>query len=632
MKSVALNHFRAACTLFLLLAGFAVSAATKPFEIQELEFKSSQVSDIIRVLSEDADVNIVATPEAGKKTVTIFLKKVNLEDAIKNICRISDLWYRKDDTANGTYRLMTKEEYSKDLVLGQDDNVKVFQLRTPNVIAIAMAIQNLYAPRVRVSYTPTITGGFGGGMGGFAGGGARGAGGNRNGGNFGGGMGGGFGGGMGGGMGGFGGGFGGNMMGGFGGGGNLYGGRGNNTFGGNSYGNNRNNMGNTGYGNMGQQNQVPRDLSVNQVEEIASESDGKHVDSEKLAEVAGMNKVIFVTVNSEHNQLIVKTSDQNIIKSIADLVEQMDIPQTQVMLEMKIIDVKVGEDFSSLFNFEIKNTKIQGDSLNPLIMGGAAALTGGGSFVYEFVSDKVKANIELLERNNRLNVISNPMLVASNHRPAHLFVGEERIMVRGYSIDNIDNINTTRTITTPETELEDIGTTLQIVPHINSDGSIHIQMMQENATLNEGAANIPVVDSNNGGVVNLPVDTITTARMQGEVFAKHGYTVAVGGLIRDSFSRNRRKVPYLADIPLLGNIFRQTEDTDSKSEMVLLITPYILNQGNNPPQAQYDPTNKYHQYAPDTAMQSLPVPPPAQPDSPECGEFCAPVNMMSSDR
>ena len=551
MKSVVLNHFRAACTLVLLLAGFAVSAATKPFEIQELEFKSSQVSDIIRVLSEDADMNIVATPEAGKKNVTIFLKKVNLEDAIKNICRISDLWYRKDDTANGTFRLMTKEEYSKDLVLGQDDNVKVFQLRTPNVIAIAMAIQNLYAPRVRVSYTPTITGG---GMGGFGGGGARGAGGNRNGGNFGVGM---------GGMGGFG---DGNAMGSFGGGsGNMYGGRGNNSFGSNSYGNNRNNMGNTGYGNMGQQNQVPRDLSVNQVEEIASESDGKHVDSEKLAEVAGMNKVIFVTVNSEHNQLIVKTSDQSIIKSIADLVAQMDIPQTQVMLEMKIIDVKVGEDFSSLFNFEIKNTKIQGDSLNPLIMGGAAALTGGGSFVYEFVSDKVKANIELLERNNRLNVISNPMLVASNHRPAHLFVGEERIMVRGYSIDNIDNINTTRTITTPETELEDIGTTLQIVPHINSDGSIHIQMMQENATLNEGAANIPVVDSNNGGVVNLPVDTITTARMEGEIFAKHGYTVAVGGLIRDSFSRNRRKVPYLADIPLLGNIFRQTEDTDSKS-------------------------------------------------------------------
>ena len=625
MKSVALNHFRAACALVILLAGFAVSAATKPFEIQELEFKSSQVSDIIRVLSEDADVNIVATPEAGKKTVTIFLKKVNLEDAIKNICRISDLWYRKDDIANGTYRLMTKEEYSKDLVLGQDDNIKVFQLRTPNVIAIAMAIQNLYAPRVRVSFNPTMSSGMGGGnFGGVN------RGGNRSSGNFGGGIGGigGFGGGMGG--------LGGNM-GGYGGGFLGSGGvRGSNAYGtfNRAYGyrEGRNNQ-SGGMSNFGFQDQVPDNLSVDQLEKLSGNSpDDKHIDSEKLTEVSGMNKVVFVTVNSEHNQLIVKTSDQNILNSIADLVMQMDIPQTQVMLEMKIIDVKVGEDFSSLFNFEIKNTKIQGDSIKPLIMGGAAALSGGGSLVYEFVSDKVKANIELLEKNNRLNVVSNPMLVASNHRPATLFVGEERVMVRGYAVSNVQNTNTATTFSSPETELLDIGTSLEIIPHINADGSIHIMMRQENSTLNEGAASLPVANNSNGDVVELPIDTVTTARMQGEVFAKHGYTVAVGGLIRDSFSRNRRKVPYLADIPLLGNVFRQTEDTDSKSEMVLLITPYILNQSNNPPQAQYDPTNKYHQYAPDTAMQSLPVPPPAQPDSPECGEFCAPVNMMSSDR
>ena len=127
----------------------------------ELEFKDSKVSDIIRVLAEDAKVNIVATPEAGKKDVTIFLKKVTLEDAIKASCRISDLWYRYDDSGQGTFRLMTKEEYSKDLILGQDDNIKVFQLRNPNVIAIAMAIQNLYAPRVRVSFNPVMSGGMG---------------------------------------------------------------------------------------------------------------------------------------------------------------------------------------------------------------------------------------------------------------------------------------------------------------------------------------------------------------------------------------------------------------------------------------------------------------------------------------
>ncbi|WP_155931081.1 type II secretion system protein GspD [Methylomonas sp. 11b] len=623
MKIVKPGHIKVLCMLMLLSAGFTVLAAAKSFEIQELEFKNSQVSDIIRVLSEDANVNIVATPEAGKKNVTIFLKKVSLEDAIRTICRISDLWYRRDDGDAGTFRLMTKEEYGKDLVMGQDDNVRVFQLRNPNVIAVAMAIESLYGNRVRVSYGSAMMLSGMGGMGSM-----NGRGGNSRGGGFGNNRGMGST-GFGGGMGGFGGGMGGGFQGGFGGSsaGNMYGGRNNRFSGG---------MGSQGaaggrYGNLQQgfREEVPKDLSVEQLAELGA--DGKRVDPGELSEVSGINKIIFVTINAEHNQLIVKTSDNAILKSISSLVEQLDKPQNQVMLEMKIIDVKVGEDFSSLFNFEIKNTKIQGDSLNPLIMGGAAAMTGGGSFVYEFLSDKIKANIEFLEKNNRVNVVSNPMLVASNHRPANLFVGEERIMVRGYSIDNIDNLNTTRTITTPETELEEIGTTLEVTPHINADGTIHIQLRQENSTLNEGAASIPVTNNTSGEVVDLPVDTITTARMEGEIFARHGYTVAVGGLIRDSFSRNRRKVPYLADIPVLGQVFRQTVDADSKSEMVLLITPYVLNQGNDSHQ-EYDPTDKYHRYAPDTAMQAKPVPKPENPDEPVCGEFCAPPRLRESDQ
>jgi Flp pilus assembly secretin CpaC len=603
------SRFTILCVM-LMLASFAAAARSKPFEIEEMEFKNSRVMDIIRVLSEDAEVNIIATPEASAKEVTIFLKKVNLEEAIKAICRVSGLWYRRDEGFNGTFRLMTKEQYSKELVVGQDDDIRVFQLRNPNVIAVASAIEDLYGDRVQVSYGNSMMGGLFGNMAGGGFGNGR----NRM------GRGGGFGSSA-------------NRMGGGGFGNNrgrnsnLIGGR-MNGLGGRGFSGRSRGMAGIG-GTLAQRDKVPEDLTVEQIEELSEDGDGRQIEAERLKSVSGVNKLIYVTVNTEHNLLIVKTSDSSILKSIASLVEQLDRPQTQVMLEMKIIDIKVGEDFSSLFSFEFKDTKLSGDSVNPIILGGAAAFSGGGTLVYEFVSEHIKANIELLERNNRVNVISNPMLVASNHRPATLFIGEERVMVRGYSIDAIDNLNTTRTITTPETELEDIGTTLEITPHINGDGSIHIQLRQENSTLNEGAAVIPVAD-NKGAVLDLPVDTVSTAFLEGEIFAKHGYTVAVGGLIRDRFSRNRRKVPYLADIPVVGNVFRSTVDEDSKSEMVLLITPYILNQGEAH-HHQYDPTEKYHKYAPDTAMQSLPVPSPQRPEIPTCGEYCAPDNLRDSD-
>nr|WP_305908883.1 hypothetical protein [Methylomarinum sp. Ch1-1]MDP4521746.1 hypothetical protein [Methylomarinum sp. Ch1-1] len=323
-------------SVMLMLMPFAALDAAKPFEIEELEFKGTRVMDIIRVLSEDARNNIIATPEAGEKKVTIFLKKVTLEQAIRAICRISDLWYRRDES--GAFRLMTKEQYSKDLVVGQDDAIRVFQLRNPNVIAIASAIEDLYGDRVEVSYGRNVTG----------------AGGNVGQGN------------------------------------NRFGGRGNagnNSRRNNSRNRNRNGSGRSGSGTLSRQQTLPEDLTVEQL--AALSAGGSQVEAGQLASVSGMSKLIYVTVNTEHNLLIVKTSDPTILKSIASLVEQLDRPQTQVMLEMKIVDIKVGEDFNSLFNFELTDTKLSGDSVNPIILGGAAALSGAAAW---FTSSSVRTS------------------------------------------------------------------------------------------------------------------------------------------------------------------------------------------------------------------------------------------------
>lgn len=568
--------------LLTLMLTIFLSQKTVAVVMEELEFKNTRLMDIIRVLSDDSQNNIIATPEAAEKTISIFLKKVTLEQAIKAICRISNLWYHFDKEGKGTFRIMTKAEYSKDLVVGQDDDIRVFTLRNPNVIAIASAIEDLYGARVDVSYGSGIASASqqnGNNRGGSSGGGGS----NRS-------------------------------------GSQRSGSRsGSNRRGGGS--------GRFGAGNS-EQDKLLKELTIEQLESLTT--GGKKIGADNFLSVAGTSTLVNVTVNIEHNLLIVKTSDQGILKSIAELVKQLDRPQTQVMLEMKIIDIKVGEDFSSLFNFELTDTSLGGDSTNPIVLGGSAALSGGGSLIYEFISQNIRANIEFLEQNNRINVISNPMLVASNHRPASLFVGEERVMVRGYEIDSIDTFNTTRTITTPDTELEEIGTTLEVTPHINEDGSIHIVLKQENATLNESAAFIPISDGN-GQILNLPIDTISTARLEGEIFARHGYTVAVGGLIRDSFSRNRRKVPFVADIPVVGNVFRSTDDEESKSELVLLITPYILNQGEQ--SANYDPTHKFHQYAEDNAFKSQALTTKTKSyDPPVCAEYCAPDNLRWADQ
>lgn len=144
-------HKQLKLSLFLL-AFFSTASLASTFKIAELEFKNSRVADVIRVLAEDAEVNIIATPEAGDKEITVFLKDVSLEQAIKAICRVSNLWYRRDAGKKGMFHIMTTEEYGKNLVVGQDDSIRVFQLHTPNVTAIATAIEDLYGDRVEVSF------------------------------------------------------------------------------------------------------------------------------------------------------------------------------------------------------------------------------------------------------------------------------------------------------------------------------------------------------------------------------------------------------------------------------------------------------------------------------------------------
>lgn len=186
--------------------------------------------------------NIIATPEAAEKEVTLFLRKVTLEEAIKAICRISGLWYRYDREGAGTFRLMTKEQYSKDLVVGQDDTIRVFPLRNPNVLAIASAIEDLYGSRVEVSYGSGISSGNTGNQRSNRGGGRAGGSGNR------------------------------------------FGGRNNGGRNNNGRNNGRNNRGNAS-GINSEQMQLLDDLTVEQLEALAS--GGKQLEVGQVASVSG---------------------------------------------------------------------------------------------------------------------------------------------------------------------------------------------------------------------------------------------------------------------------------------------------------------------------------------------------------
>ena len=194
------------------------------------------------------------------------------------------------------------------------------------------------------------------------------------------------------------------------------------------------------------------------------------------------------------------------------------------------------------------------------------------TFVYQYLSEDFTARVEMLAKDNNVDVIATPILIAANNRAARIEVGEERILTVGASSEtNVAGENgTTNRFITIDTEKRTIGTTLSIIPRINKDNTVTLYVDQESSTLLRGNNSIIV-----GGEV-IAIDSVDTAKITATVVAKNNYTIAIGGLIRSERSTARSKVPLIGDIPLVGHLFRSDSDEIRKSELILLIRPHII--------------------------------------------------------
>ncbi len=168
------------------------------------------------------------------------------------------------------------------------------------------------------------------------------------------------------------------------------------------------------------------------------------------------------------------------------------------------------------------------------------------------------------------------MILAANNQSAKIFIGEERVLTTGVntSVVTPGNGATTSNIE-PQTEIRDIGNTVEILPRINEDKTVTLTITQDSSSVATGAATIPVAGGS-GNVQGFNVDTVNTARIQGTIIATNNLTIAIGGLIRQRLNENRQKIPVLGDLPLLGTLFRRDVKENTKTELVLLITPRVM--------------------------------------------------------
>lgn len=557
---------------FLFTATFAapatVAGAVKGNKLVELEFKEASVQDVILILSETTGINIVATQKAAKRKVTLFLKGIGVEAALDTICRTAGLWYRYNKKT-GVYVIMTTEEYVKDIIVYRDEITKVFTMRYQNVVVTARVIEAMFVDRVYLDILDDVeddlevpdselgdarTGS--GGSGSSTGSGYRG-------------------------------------------GSSSYRDRGSRDSG---YGDDRVRL-LPGLDRYEQQGGKAVDevtsWQIDLMNRLLKKEGGQYGNDLMISEKAltqvhrRSSAPIYVSVNREHNLLFVRTADEKALASIEELVRISDRPTPQVLLEMKVMRISLNDGLTSAFDFSYAGNKQtmpppDGQAPNPYqpdaltgpkgLFGFMGSNINTGAMIFQLMDDHIRFRMQMLEQEGRINILATPLLLATNNRPAKIFIGRETVMTTGFSESRmqggIGGIGTYITTPVPDTEVVEIGETLTIVPSINSDRTLFLRLLQESSRPVKGGSVIPVVTG--GGVSEAAVDVIEKSTLECTAIAKDGLTVVVGGMISESINKNREKVPFLGDLPGLGFFFSRNVEKKERSELVLLITPHIF--------------------------------------------------------
>jgi type II secretory pathway component GspD/PulD (secretin) len=198
---------------------------------------------------------------------------------------------------------------------------------------------------------------------------------------------------------------------------------------------------------------------------------------------------------------------------------------------------------------------------------GRTSELGYSGFMFSASSESVNVLIRALEEQNRLTVLNKPTLTTMHNVEAFLTVGQsvQRITTTSETTSGGQNTNM---------ESQDVGIVLKVIPRVSADGRIVMQIDASKSSLGAVADGVPIGVGANGTAIMSP--NINRTQVQTTVSTSSGQTIVLGGLINEETAQVHRAVPWVSDIPLLGQLFQYNYDKCSRKEVLFIMTPRIL--------------------------------------------------------
>ncbi|HSQ01449.1 MAG TPA: hypothetical protein VL049_29865, partial [Candidatus Dormibacteraeota bacterium] len=278
------------------------------------------------------------------------------------------------------------------------------------------------------------------------------------------------------------------------------------------------------------------------------------------------------------NALIINASPQD-YETLKQVIIQLDVRRRQVYVEAIVMEVRLQTDRA--LGIELQGAAGTG---NGVLLGRVnfsklnaindpAALASIPGLIAAAASNQtirlpngtvVPAQVALLsasETNEDVNLLSAPNIVTTDNQEAEIVVGQNVPFIASTSTSETNLGNTFNTV-----ERRDVGITLRLTPQVSEGGMVRLDIFEEVSAL----VIQPLVNSAQLG----PVTTIRSATTS--VVVRDKQTVVIGGLISDGTDNAESSVPFLSDIPVIGNLFRSTTGHREKINLLIFLTPHII--------------------------------------------------------
>ncbi len=275
-----------------------------------------------------------------------------------------------------------------------------------------------------------------------------------------------------------------------------------------------------------------------------------------------------ITYDPETRSVIV-VADEETAAHITNVVSQLDRPTPQVLIKCVFMEATYANGSDIGVDGTYKHTVKTGNGSGESSYSTAFDLATSGG-IYTFLGKDLEITLAALAKAGKTEILSRPSILARNNQMATITIGQEVPLITGVTYDSFGNQRNA-------ISYSDVGIILQVTPFISSDGMVEMIVAPQISSVSDSTVTFTQgIGTNNVGGTSAPI--INKRAADTVVVVPNGQTVVIGGLMQSRKVNTTEKVPVLGDIPLLGFFFRHKVTANEKTELLIFMTPYIVNR------------------------------------------------------